>query len=136
MMTFTFSKNMAIKNMVLNALFLSALLAISLISQELRAQSGQALSAQELEKINQQPISKPVKNNAETGKVAPKKPSFEHKESDGTSIKEYKEGGKATEIIVESPLGTKYELSSPSDAAAPNARDKDVNRVPTVRMSF
>jgi len=24
----------------------------------------------------------------------------------------------------------------PSDAAAPNVRDKDVNRVPTVRMTF
>ena len=99
--------------MVLNAILLSLVAAISLISQELRAQPGQALSAQELEKINQQPISKPIKNNAETGKVAPKKPSFEHKESDGTSIKEYKEGGKATEVIVESPLGTKYELSTP-----------------------
>jgi len=122
--------------MVSNALFLSALLAISLISQELRAQSGQALSAQELEKINQQPISKPVKNNAETGKVAPKKPSFEHKESDGTSIKEYKEGGKATEVIVETPMGTRYEMSAPSDAPAPNVRNQDVNRVPTIRMPF
>ena len=93
-MTSTFSKNTGIQNMVLNAIFLSLVIAISFISQELRAQSGQALSAQELEKINQQPISKPVKNNAETGKAAPKKPSFEHKESDGTSIKEYKEGGK------------------------------------------
>ena len=76
------------------------------------------------------------KNNAETGKVAPKKPSFEHKESDGTSIKEYKEGGKATEVIVETPMGTRYEMSAPSDAPAPNVRNQDVNRVPTIRMPF
>ena len=136
MKTPTFSQINASKNTPFKLVISSLITTLILVSQGLMAQNTQALSAEELQRINQQPITPKVKNNAETGKVAPKKPSFEHKESDGTSIKEYKEGGKATEVIVESPLGTKYELSTPSDAAAPNVRDKDVNRVPTVRMSF
>ena len=77
-----------------------------------------------------------VKNNAETGKLTEKKPTFQHQEADGTSIKEYKEGGKATEVIVESSFGTRYELSTPDDAASPKIRDQNVNRVPTIRMPF
>jgi hypothetical protein len=107
-----------------------------LISQGVSAQGAQALSPEELDKINQQPISKSVKNSAETGKTPPKKPSFEHKGGDGTNIKEYKESGKATEVIVESPLGNKYEMSTPTDAASPEIRNQDVKRVPTLRMPF
>ena len=46
------------------------------------------------------------------------------------------EGGKATEIVVESSFGTRYELSTPDDAASPKIRDQNVNRVPTIRMPF
>lgn len=100
------------------------------------AQNTQALSAEELQRINQQPITPKVKNNAEIGKLTEKKPTFQHQEADGTSIKEYKEGGKATEVIVESSFGTRYELSTPDDAASPKIRDQNVNRVPTIRMPF
>jgi len=100
------------------------------------AQNTQALSAEELQRINQQPITPKVKNNAETGKLTEKKPTFQHQEADGTSIKEYKEGGKATEVIVESSFGTRNELSTPDDAASPKIRDQNVNRVPTIRMPF
>ena len=118
-------------------LVLSGLMAaLILVSQGLMAQSAQGLSTEELQKINQQPIAPNIKNNAEIGKTTEKKPSFQHQEADGTTIREYKEGGKATEVIVESPLGTRYELSTPDDAASPKIRDQNVNRVPTIRMPF
>ena len=104
------------------------------ISHGLSAQGVQALSADELKQINEQPISKAVKNNAETGKANPKKPSFEHKEANGTSIKEYKEVGKPTEVIVEGAFGT-YELTAPNDSSNPK-REQDMIRVPTIRMPF
>jgi hypothetical protein len=107
-----------------------------LVSQGLMAQNMQGLSAEDLQRINQQPIAPKVKNNAETGKLTEKKPTFQHQEADGTTIKEYKEGGKATEVIVESSFGTRYELSTPDDAASPRIRDQNVNRVPTIRMPF
>jgi hypothetical protein len=136
MMTPTFSQMNPSKN-VLFKLVLSALMAaLILVSQGLMAQSAQGLSTEELQKINQQPIAPNIKNNAEIGKTTEKKPSFQHQEADGTTIREYKEGGKATEVIVESPLGTRYELSTPDDAASPKIRDQNVNRVPTIRMPF
>ena len=136
MMTSTFSQMNPSKNMPFKLVLGGLMAALILVSQGLMAQSAQGLSAEELQRINQQPIAPKIKNNAETGKSAEKKPTFQHQEADGTSIKEYKEGGKATEIVVESSMGTRYELSTPDDAASPKIRDQNVNRVPTIRMPF
>lgn len=136
MMTPTFSQMNASKNTPFKLVLSGLITTLILVSQGLMAQSAQGLSTEELQRINQQPIAPKIKNNAETGKSAEKKPTFQHQEADGTSIKEYKEGGKATEIIVESPMGTRYEMSTPDDAASPKIRDQNVNRVPTIRMPF
>jgi len=136
MMTLTFSQMKLPKNMLFKLVLTGLFTALILASQGLMAQSAQGLSAEELQRINQQAIAPKIKNNAETGKLAEKKPTFQHQEADGTSIKEYKEGGKATEVIVESSMGTRYELSTPVDAASPRIRDQNVNRVPTIRMPF
>ena len=134
MTTYTLSSFMSAKNLSFK-LALTAIFSIFILSsQGLSAQGAQALSAEELKKINEQPISNAVKNNAETGKAAPKKPSFEHKEADGTSIKEYKESGKPTEVVVEGALGT-YEMTAPNDSSNPK-REQDTIRVPTIRMPF
>ena len=135
-MTLTFSQMKLPKNMLFKLVLTGLFTALILASQGLMAQSAQGLSAEELQRINQQAIAPKIKNNAETGKLAEKKPTFQHQEADGTSIKEYKEGGKATEVIVESSMGTRYELSTPVDAASPRIRDQNVNRVPTIRMPF
>lgn len=135
-MTLTFSQMKLPKNMLFKLVLTGLFTALILASQGLMAQSSQGLSAEELQRINQQAIAPKIKNNAETGKLAEKKPTFQHQEADGTSIKEYKEGGKATEVIVESSMGTRYELSTPVDAASPRIRDQNVNRVPTIRMPF
>jgi hypothetical protein len=136
MMTPTFSQMNPSQNVLFKLVLSGLMAALILVSQGLMAQSAQGLSAEELQKINQQPIAPNIKNNAEIGKTTEKKPSFQHQEADGTTIREYKEGGKATEVIVESPLGTRYELSTPDDAASPKIRDQNVNRVPTIRMPF
>jgi hypothetical protein len=136
MMTLTFSQMNASKNTLFKLVLSGLITTLFLSSQGLMAQSLQGLSAEELQTINQQPFASKIKNNAESGKLVEKKPTFQHQESDGTSIKEYKEGGKATEIIVESSMGTRYELSTPDDAASPGIRDQNVNRVPTIRMPF
>ena len=135
-MTLTFSQMKLPKNMLFKLVLTGLFTTLILASQGLMAQSSQGLSAEELQRINQQAIAPKIKNNAETGKLSEKKPTFQHQEADGTSIKEYKEGGKATEVIVESSMGTRYELSTPDDAASPRIRDQNVNRVPTIRMPF
>jgi hypothetical protein len=136
MMTPTFSQMNTSKNTPFKLVLSGLITTLILLSQGLMAQSSQGLSAEELQRINQQPIAPKIKNNAEICKSAEKKPSFQHQEADGTSIKEYKEGGKATEIVVESSMGTRYELSTPDDAASPKIREQNVNRVPTIRMPF
>jgi hypothetical protein len=136
MKTPTFSQINPPKNTPFKLVLSGLITTLILVSQGLMAQNMQGLSAEELQRINQQPIAPKVKNNAETGKLTEKKPTFQHQEADGTTIKEYKEGGKATEVIVESSFGTRYELSTPDDAASPRIRDQNVNRVPTIRMPF
>jgi hypothetical protein len=136
MKTPTFSQMNLPKNTPFKLVLSGLITTLILVSQGLMAQNMQGLSAEELQRINQQPIAPKVKNNAETGKLTEKKPTFQHQEADGTTIKEYKEGGKATEVIVESSFGTRYELSTPDDAASPRIRDQNVNRVPTIRMPF
>lgn len=135
-MTPTFSQMKPSKNLPFKLVLSGLMAALILVSQGLMAQNAQGLSAEELQRINQQPIAPNIKNNAEIGKSTEKKPTFQHQETDGTTIREYKEGGKATEVIVESPLGTRYELSTPDDAASPKIRDQNINRVPTIRMPF
>lgn len=134
MTTFTFSSHTSPNKSLLKCLISISAITFSLLSQGLSAQGAQALDAEELNKINQQPISKTVKNNAEAGKAEPKKPSFEHKEADGMSIKEYKESGKPTEVVVEGAFG-KYEMSAPNDSSNPK-REQEMIRVPTIRMPF
>ena len=136
MKTPTFSQMNPQKNTPFKLVLSGLITTLILVSQGLMAQNMQGLSAEELQRINQQPIAPKVKNNAETGKLTEKKPTFQHQEADGTTIKEDKEGGKATEVIVESSFGTRYELSTPDDAASPRIRDQNVNRVPTIRMPF
>lgn len=108
---------------------------ILVISQGLSAQGTQALSDDELKRINEQPLAKPVKNSRSTDKAAAKTPSFEHKDTDGTSIKEYQDRGKNREVVVETS-GTRYEMSNPNTANTSSTRDSSVNRVPSVRMPF
>ena len=93
-------------------------------------------SAEELKQINQQPIIPSIQNRAETGKSDTKQPSFTHQEADGTKIKEYRESGKSTEVVVQTGVGTRYEMSNPQDSANPKIRNQDVNRVPSVKLPF
>lgn len=134
MITYTFSSLMRAINLRFRAVLAVTFSIFIVISHGLSAQGVQVLSADELKNINEQPISKTVKNNAETGKASAKKPSFEHREANGTSIKEYKETGKPTEIVVEGALGT-YEMTAPNDSINPK-REQDMIRVPTIRMPF
>jgi cytoskeletal protein RodZ len=134
MTTFIFSSHKSFNKSLFKRLISITALTFSLLSQGLSAQGAQALDAEELKKINQQPISKTVKNNAESGKAESKKPTFEHTESDGTHIKEFKESGKPTEVVVESAFGT-YEMTAPNDSTNPK-REQEMIRVPTIRMPF
>lgn len=115
-----------------------ALLAANIIfiSQGVSAQTAQALSEDELKQINQQPLVKPTKNGRTPEKPSAKATTFEHRDANGTSVKEYQDRGKNREVVVETAAGTRYEMSSPSTANTAAPRDSDVGRVPSVRLPF
>ncbi len=95
------------------------------------AEESNALTQQELNRINNQPIA-PA---AQTQINQPRQPSFQLNERDGTQVREYRDKGRATDIQVKSGFGTKYQMSKPEDSS-PKIRDHDVNRVPSVNLTF
>ncbi|CAG2148393.1 hypothetical protein [Cupriavidus numazuensis] len=95
------------------------------------AEESNALTQQELNRINNQPIA-PA---AQTQINQPRQPSFQLNERDGTQVREYRDKGRATDIQVKSGFGTKYQMSKPEDSS-PKIREHDVNRVPSVNLTF
>ncbi|WER45033.1 hypothetical protein CupriaWKF_12000 [Cupriavidus sp. WKF15] len=95
------------------------------------AEESNALTQQELNRINSQPIA-PA---AQTQINQPRQPSFQLNERDGTQVREYRDKGRATDIQVKSGFGTKYQMSKPEDSS-PKIREHDVNRVPSVNLTF
>ncbi|CAG9186522.1 hypothetical protein [Cupriavidus pinatubonensis] len=95
------------------------------------AEESNALTQQELNRINNQPIA-PA---AQTQINQPRQPSFQLNERDGTQVREYRDKGRATDIQVKSGFGTKYQMSKPEDSS-PKIREHEVNRVPSVNLTF
>jgi hypothetical protein len=86
-----------------------------------------ALSPQELERINKQPLAPRVKTELNR----PREPSFVLNDTDGTQVREYRNKGRATDIEVQSGMGTSYQMSKPEEGV-PQQRERAVNRVPSV----
>ncbi|ODV41283.1 hypothetical protein AWV79_37865 [Cupriavidus sp. UYMMa02A] len=95
------------------------------------AEESNALTQQELNRINNQPIAPAAKSQINQ----PREPSFQLNERDGTQVREYRDKGRATDIQVKSGFGTKYQMSKPEDSS-PKIREHDVNRVPSVNLTF
>ncbi|MBY4898242.1 hypothetical protein [Cupriavidus sp. AU9028] len=89
-----------------------------------------ALSQQELNEINNQPIAPSQRTQINT----PRQPTFQLNEADGTQVREYRDRrGQEADIEVRSGAGTQYQMSRPEDSS-PRIRDREVNRVPSVRV--
>lgn len=98
-----------------------------------QAQAGAdngALSQQELNDINNQPIAP----SQRTQLNHPRQPTFQLNEADGTQVREYRDRrGQEADIEVRSGAGTQYQMSRPEDSS-PRIREREVNRVPSVRV--
>lgn len=89
-----------------------------------------ALTQQELNEINNQPIAPAQRTQLNH----PREPSFQLTEPDGTQVREYRDRrGQQADIEVRSGAGTQYQMSRPEDSS-PRIRDREVNRVPSVRV--
>ncbi|TWG89236.1 hypothetical protein L602_000100001260 [Cupriavidus gilardii J11] len=94
------------------------------------AEDNGALTQQELNEINNQPIAPAQRTQLNH----PREPSFQLTEPDGTQVREYRDRrGQQADIEVRSGAGTQYQMSRPEDSS-PRIRDREVNRVPSVRV--
>ena len=125
------------RGLTLAATMLALLAAPAALAQQSAQQSAQqaaddngALSQQELNEINNQPIAP----SAKTQLNHPREPSFQLNEADGTQVREYRDRrGQQVDIEVKSGAGTQYQMSRPEDSS-PRIREREVNRVPSVRV--
>lgn len=129
------NKLIFIKKMIRKAtLLLVTSLVFTGISQAQTPQN-EGLSKSELDAINNQPIAKSITAQSQVDGVSQLEPSFELKEANGTEIREYKEKDQPTDVEVNSSVGTRYNLSRPTDPT-PSIPDQYLNRVPTFKVPF
>lgn len=109
---------------------LLALAASPLTLAQQNAEDNGALTQQELNEINNQPIAPAQRTQLNH----PREPSFQLTEPDGTQVREYRDRrGQQADIEVRSGAGTQYQMSRPEDSS-PRIREREVNRVPSVRV--
>lgn len=95
---------------------------------------GEALSQTELNELNRQPLLRT--QGAKDGVLGAEQRqlSFEHKEENGTHIREYREMGKPIDIQVQTRMGS-YQMSQPTDLT-PVISEKTIQRVPSIQLPF
>ncbi|MCT9123619.1 hypothetical protein N6G03_03285 [Cupriavidus gilardii] len=121
------------RGLTLAATVLALIAAPAALAQQSAQQAADdngALTQQELNEINNQPIAP----SAKTQLNHPREPSFQLNEADGTQVREYRDRrGQQVDIEVRSGAGTQYQMSRPEDSS-PRIREREVNRVPSVRV--
>lgn len=122
-------------SIALSSIFALGLFQASLTTAFAQSAATQALTKEDLNRINNQPLAPAAKNPAGLGKKEVRKPSFEHTESTGTQIREYRESNLPTEIEVKSAFGT-YEMSPPQTVFPTTGSQQDNNllSVPSIRI--
>ncbi|AKD26040.1 hypothetical protein CL55_00017070 [Polynucleobacter duraquae] len=114
--------------------FLMAFASFSLNSAHAQNNS-QALSPSELQRINNQPLAPAVSASQATSAPKSRKPSFQHKESTGTEITEYKDTNAPTQVDVKTRY-TNYEMAPPATVMPGVPKETDLISVPSIRVPF
>lgn len=121
------------RGLTLAATVLALIAAPAALAQQAAQQAADdngALSQQELNEINNKPIAPAQRTQLNH----PREPSFQLNEADGTQVREYRDRrGQQVDIEVKSGAGTQYQMSRPEDSS-PRIREREVNRVPSVRV--
>ncbi|WP_244258826.1 hypothetical protein [Cupriavidus gilardii] len=121
------------RGLTLAATVLALMAAPAALAQQAAQQAADdngALSQQELNEINNKPIAPAQRTQLNH----PREPSFQLNEADGTQVREYRDRrGQQVDIEVKSGAGTQYQMSRPEDSS-PRIREREVNRVPSVRV--
>ena len=95
--------------------------------------NSQALSPSELNRINNQPLAPTV--SAAGGLNAPeqRKPNYQYKDKNGTTITEYKDTNSPTQVDVKTPY-TSYEMAPPTSVMPGPPKETDLISVPSISI--
>jgi len=97
--------------------------------------NSQALSPSELNRINNQPLAPAVSASGAMNTPEQRKPNYQYKDKNGTTVTEYKDANSPTQVDVKTPY-TSYEMAPPTSVMPGPPKDTDLISVPSVSIPF
>ena len=97
--------------------------------------NSQALSPSELNRINSQPIAPSVSATGAMNAPEQRKPNYQYKDKNGTTVTEYKDVNSPTQVDVKTPY-TSYEMAPPTSVMPGPPKETDLISVPSVSIPF
>jgi hypothetical protein len=95
--------------------------------------NSQALSPSELNRINNQPIAPTVSATGAMNAPEQRKPNFQYKDKNGTTVTEYKDVNAPTQVDVKTPY-TSYEMAPPTSVMPGPPKETDLISVPSISI--
>jgi len=97
--------------------------------------NSQALSPSELNRINNQPLAPTVSPTGAMNTPEQRKPNYQYKDKNGTTITEYKDVNSPTQVDVKTPY-TSYEMAPPTSVMPGPQKETDLISVPSISIPF
>jgi len=97
--------------------------------------NSQALSPSELNRINNQPLAPTVSPAGAMNTPEQRKPNYQYKDKNGTTITEYKDVNSPTQVDVKTPY-TSYEMAPPTSVMPGPQKETDLISVPSISIPF
>jgi len=95
--------------------------------------NSQALSSSELNRINNQPLAPAVSASGAISNPEQRKPNYQYKDKNGTTVTEYKDANSPTQVDVKTPY-TSYEMAPPTTVMPGPPKDTDLISVPSISI--
>jgi hypothetical protein len=95
--------------------------------------NSQALSPSELNRINNQPLAPAVSASGAISNPEQRKPNYQYKDKNGTTVTEYKDANSPTQVDVKTPY-TSYEMAPPTSVMPGPPKDTDLISVPSISI--
>ena len=95
--------------------------------------NSQALSPSELNRINNQPLAPAVSATGAMNAPEQRKPNYQYKDKNGTTITEYKDTNSPTQVDVKTPY-TSYEMAPPTSVIPGPPKETDLISVPSISI--
>ncbi|WP_231969287.1 hypothetical protein [Polynucleobacter necessarius] len=95
--------------------------------------NSQALSPAELNRINNQPLAPAVSGSGAMNNPEQRKPNYQYKDKNGTTISEYRDMNAPTQVDVKMPY-TSYEMAPPTSVMPGPPKETDLISVPSISI--